>query len=436
MNHPLEPDPHQPINTGQSCGSRETDERGFSVEAEARKLDEFELPRLRPRPKRTMLKKIYYAKSAKTVSKLLAILPLCLAGCLIYIGRHQDLVIAISSLVLAAALFFGPLWFGQLSKLWGKIKKKSVTSDLEERTPPPPDDNRHDDPGGLDHLTTDYRDLGARLVTSAVGMLSAHSGIVGPSMAYAASSAGQSHLAEGLPREDSYALSSLNSRFGSAAVADGVGTSRDAHVAAFVVAQLAVRMINDWHEGRAHGSWQQLGYDLVALASEQLKENKRVEFTRNLMGYVPSSHAARQKHAAPSTTLAAVAFEQKQDYLDINWLTFGDCAVLSLEDGRWEWLSGFPDRLAQSTPALPGKATNLKSGRTSLDNRGILVLATDGFADAIDLHPRGLADAITSAIEERVSVAKFCTLLDFDIGGLYDDKTVVLLMPRGLGRPA
>jgi hypothetical protein len=150
-------------------------------------------------------------------------------------------------------------------------------------------------------------------------------------------------------------------------------------------------------------------------------------FAKTLFVQAPAAQAAL-KTAPPATTLAAAAVRQTElGSCVVHWFAYGDAAVMRLVGRKWEWQSPRPDLNRRGTDALPGHAGRLSTGEAHLDTGELIVLATDGFAEAVVAHEAELARVVTAAVARRVSAAVFGSLLDFDIDGLYDDKTLVVL---------
>ncbi len=267
------------------------------------------------------------------------------------------------------------------------------------------------------------------LIGSANSALSGHHGQLGPAWSYAASVIGQNHVAVGAVREDAYALACPEATVGVAAVADGVGSSQDAHVAAHIAAHIAAEQTSEWATAGEAMSWSAQSAAVVRDVSAALHDPECITQWRQGLAYVAHpAQTRRDKTRNPATTLATAALRTTgTDVVVVYWFAYGDAAVLKFTQGSWVWVSGTPNQVSSTTPALPGPDRHLRSGWTDLHRSELLVLATDGFTEAIEAHPGELGRVVTLAVEQRVSAAKFCTLLDFEIPGLFDDKTLVVL---------
>ncbi|WP_170067851.1 protein phosphatase 2C domain-containing protein [Lentzea guizhouensis] len=243
---------------------------------------------------------------------------------------------------------------------------------------------------------------------------------LGPLQLSAASLIGRRHRRNGEVREDTYAFSA-GERSCAVAVADGVGSAVNAHIAAEVAAWCAVDDIVHWAD-TGTSEWNDHCVELVHSTSEAVRqvEDTRTDATTSVV-----------KNNPPATTLAAAALRVADEVTVLSWLTYGDSAVLllSLADGQWTWLSGRPQELRTSvTPALPGSPDASSCGEVALQPDDVLVLVTDGVSEAVEAMPDEFAAAIVVAVrEEDMSAAKFATLLDFDIRGMGDDRTILVV---------
>lgn len=246
---------------------------------------------------------------------------------------------------------------------------------------------------------------------------------VGPLQLSAASVIGLRHDRNGELREDTYAFAAGNKSC-VVAVADGVGSAVNAHIAANVAACSAVAEVVKWSDN-ATSRWTDHCAELVRTISEAVRQ---VRDTRT------TSHASGVKSGPPATTLAVAALRVSDDETTLNWLTCGDTAVLVLAaaDRKWTWLSERQPVRTSVTAALPGTPEASLYGETALGLDDVLVLATDGVAEAIEEMPEEFAEAITVAVTEDMSAAKFATVLDFDVPGMADDRTILVVWHPGV----
>ncbi|WP_191304481.1 protein phosphatase 2C domain-containing protein [Lentzea cavernae] len=244
---------------------------------------------------------------------------------------------------------------------------------------------------------------------------------VGPLQLSAASLIGSRHRQNGEVREDAYAFAAGKDSCG-VAVADGVGSAINAHMAANAAALCAVAEVVRWADTR-RSSWTDQCMELVHRTSDAVRQ-------------VPDTRAGHpaSKNNPPATTLSVAALRTLDDATtEVNWLAYGDTSVLtlSLTDRHWTWLSGNEQGRSNVTHALPGPLENGTHGETVLEPDHVFVIATDGVAEAIEAMPGEFAEAITSSVLEAMSAAKFTTLLDFDVQGMADDRTILLVwQPR------
>ncbi|MCP2247364.1 protein phosphatase 2C domain-containing protein [Lentzea aerocolonigenes] len=244
---------------------------------------------------------------------------------------------------------------------------------------------------------------------------------VGQLQLSAASVIGSRHRQNGEVREDAYAFATGKNSCG-VAVADGVGSAINAHMAANAAARCAVDEVVRWADTR-RSSWIDHCVELVHRTSDAVRQ-------------VPDTRAGHPaaKNNPPAATLSVATLRMLDDATtEVNWLAYGDTAVLklSLNDGRWTWLSGKEQARSNVTHALPGPFENSVHGETVLEPDHVFVIATDGVAEAIEAMPAEFAEAITGTVLEAMSAAKFTTLLDFDVQGMADDRTILLVwQPR------
>lgn len=264
------------------------------------------------------------------------------------------------------------------------------------------------------------------LASSTVADVAAHCARIGPVHLYAASVIGQRHRADGGAREDAFAVASLDGWAGAAAVADGVGNTRDAHAASTIAAQSAALSSANWISAD-NRDWPAFTARLTDDVSSRLTSTGDIVAYSSTMGYAGQPHTGQHKRATPATTLAVAAFRPADDGLDVWWMAYGDTGLLILADA-WTAVSPHEDgRTRFGTHALPGPAAKIRHGSTHLSSGQILVLATDGFMAALHDLADDLGSRIRRAVGETRSPSVFSTILDFDIPELADDKTVVVI---------
>jgi len=270
------------------------------------------------------------------------------------------------------------------------------------------------------------------LLSSSHGSVVAYAGTVGSVATYVASVIGQSHSHDGTIREDAYALGEPDADIGVVAVSDGVGSTRNSHAAALLVAETAVEIAMSWSNRTnwSQVSWSALGRELIETISRALRTSPLEQISQLLPAGIAPAPSDGAKGAQPAATLAAAVYRREPSGgLRVLWANYGDSAILHLAGSHWHWQAGQPDRKNSATPALPGRPGPLTLGEFILGSGECLVLASDGFADAIASAPKELARAIYSAAADGVTAAQFATLLEFEVAGLFDDKTLLVIAP-------
>ncbi|PNE13244.1 hypothetical protein B1H26_41365 [Amycolatopsis sp. BJA-103] len=262
----------------------------------------------------------------------------------------------------------------------------------------------------------------------------AHRGWLGPVWVYAASVAGHRHTRDGAHREDSYSLASTAGAAG-LAIADGVGAGRNSHAAALLAGHVAAAGACSWAQDGNGLDWDSETDKIIDEINGIIADDDSTRSNAANLGLVTGAEQPGKRHG-PATTLIALAVVPSGAGLVVHWLVYGDSQVMLLSaDGQWHWPAGRPPpRLTGSTPALPGKAEGRIVGSAPIAPDDVLILATDGVWPAFVEQPREFAASIRSAWDCEVSAAKFATLLDFDIPGYADDRTVIMLRAVAPGR--
>ncbi|HYQ69835.1 MAG TPA: protein phosphatase 2C domain-containing protein [Actinophytocola sp.] len=263
---------------------------------------------------------------------------------------------------------------------------------------------------------------------AAVPDVAAHRRRIGPVNVVVASVIGQRHLLDGELREDGYALAVSHDQTACVvAVADGVGSSVNAHEAAAVASSTVVASAMRWIADRGTG-WEDHSARLVRDASEAVRGVRDHGDRR--------AETASGKTAPPASTLTVAVLMTSNEGTEVCWLAYGDSAalVLSVRTRQWRWLSTRDEMRVALTRALPGEPSFREHGTLRLGRDDVLVLATDGVAEPIEHMPEPFATAIIAAVTEEMSAAKFATLLDFDMAGMVDDRTILAIWHPGLSQ--
>ncbi len=264
-------------------------------------------------------------------------------------------------------------------------------------------------------------------VNSASAALAADAGMIANAWLYAASAAGLSHAVEGVRREDAYAADIIDEKTCVIAVGDGLGSTANASLAstaAVLTFTASVRLAN-----AGGGSWENTARAAVREVNHQIDAIQRRAKAEHRTA--PTGTADRGKSTmAPKSTLTGFVLRHDGDRTSVFWAAYGDSPllILSLSTRTWHWVSGQPtDPPTAATAALPGDENRLQVGFLALSADQVVVAASDGVGDAIALAPNDFAKALAEAWDTQVSAAKFATLLDFEIDGLHDDRTIVMV---------
>jgi hypothetical protein len=303
----------------------------------------------------------------------------------------------------------------------GKSPAAPTDPDLPATPPPPASDGKVESAPGAG-------EVGMLEVASTVADVCGHRTRVAGGQVYAATAVGRRHRRKEVVREDAFAIVSQGPELGAIAVADGLGSTRDAHVAAAIAAHRAAALGAAWASSARPVVWWEFAERLVANVSALLTDERYVAAQSSALGYGARDRRPRQR--PPATTLALAVARRVADGLEVWWLVYGDAVVFKIDGTGWRALSAFePHRLDSNTPALPGGPEALQHGQTKLGGPQLLLLTTDGFAELFAAEADQVGSAIKDALVRGVSAAKFSTIADANMPGLDDDKTVVVLAP-------
>jgi serine/threonine protein phosphatase PrpC len=278
----------------------------------------------------------------------------------------------------------------------------------------------------------------APLTSSALASTAAHSGRVGGLHVYAASTRGPAHAREGGVREDAFAVavheqSSAQAGCVVVAVSDGLGSSRDAHAAASVIAGSAARTVaaTPWDH-----SWAAVAAAAVGRADAAAEDADEIACTVAALASSGSPESVADKSdPLASGTLALARVREQDGQVAVDWLTLGDSGVFVFGWTRRDWRRLDPDSVPGSneTAALPRAGSAPAVGSELLAREDVLVLATDGAWQALSDMPGQFGTAMSEIWADSLSPATFATLLDFSGPGLTDDRTLVVVRGRGAG---
>lgn len=260
--------------------------------------------------------------------------------------------------------------------------------------------------------------------------LIAHRGSVGRLHAYAASLRGPSHAEDGTVREDSFALGAgQEGRVLFAALADGVGSTRDAFLASDRAAVSTVRRSATYF--RRDGSWTTLAERVVREVGDELASDPAIRRSGRGASRSPDALGRGREHtpeASAATTLTFVVVEDLLDHSQVHWANVGDSAVLMYrwQQQDWIYICGASERRSDFTECLPGSALQ-ESGQFILAQHDVLVLATDGLWKGIQAMPGQFAEVMRQVWESPLDSSEFANLLNFRGPALMDDRSAVVI---------
>lgn len=310
--------------------------------------------------------------------------------------------------------------------------------------------------------TTEIRDLGmvqgpsGRLVprlpylpsitSSGLAGLTADRGRLGAFDVYAVSQLGIQHALKASPREDAYAMAGLPGQGGCiVAVADGLGSTRNAHVASLIAVRAGIeavrrRMtpgIGPWSTEK----WHSVASECINEVTRQL-DAAQVDGAAEFYGLAPG-HAppVRKAETEPACTLSLAVLNTVGGNTEVVWASVGDSRIATIgPTSEFHWLSwtsfdrfkGVPESgstVNNSVESLPREPKKLQTGLRSLPPGSMVVLASDGWTSAVELAPEYFVGALQQVASDLPAAHVLGELVDFDIRQLYDDRTLVAVWP-------
>jgi serine/threonine protein phosphatase PrpC len=249
----------------------------------------------------------------------------------------------------------------------------------------------------------------------------------------AASCRGRGHAFEGERRQDAYAIEmSEGGHWLVAAVADGVGSSahadRAARLSASTAVTLAVRELDD-HPNTL----------LSEESASKIMEGVATALVEQRGRWGPAERGTNSRRAAtesPATTLtvAVVPADGRQDG-EALVLAVGNSPALVLEEQGWRWLVGRPEGTdrpgsllrSQLTKALPQAPHELVRQTVAWRRDSLLVLLTDGIAEAFGDGTARLAEELRISWRRPPTMLEFIRDVDYRLSTYNDDRTAVAM---------
>ncbi|WP_084509338.1 protein phosphatase 2C domain-containing protein [Nocardia pseudovaccinii] len=283
------------------------------------------------------------------------------------------------------------------------------------------------------------------LTTSGVSGLTVDRGRSGRYDVYAATQVGLSHAKDGNTREDAYAIGGDPDRgWVYLAVADGLGSAANSHAAAQRATRTCLTLLHRYASSLDRigypSTWEPLAAEITAKVAAQLDAGSVDGLAAELDYRSPHGAGDNKRTSIPACTLAFAALGPvSADGYPLAWATVGDCDLLlvDLNSGATKWLTQHATKrgmISNVTPSLPRDADRVIAGFTFVPSNLMVVLASDGMADAIRLVPEQFATLLPQIAGPRPAEHVFGQLVGFDLPGLHDDRTIVAAWPtRGRG---
>jgi serine/threonine protein phosphatase PrpC len=282
----------------------------------------------------------------------------------------------------------------------------------------------------------------AASTSSGITGLTADRGRIGRFEVYAASQVGLQHAKNGDPREDAYAVGGDPSR-GRVflAVADGLGSTNNAHAAARCASKTAVDLLRSLFDADGMPSprdWSPIAADVVTEVARRL-DPEAVGNAALDIGYLsPQSGNGGKASKPPACTLTfVVAGPFSGDTYPVYWAGVGDCELLlvDLDVGTLTWKTHNPTKtgsaISNATDSLPRNPDRVFCGAEMVPSNTMVVVASDGVGDAIRQMPDEFSRLLSRAPTAGLAEHTFAELVAFDVPGLHDDRTLVAAWPSG-----
>ncbi|MFA1538499.1 protein phosphatase 2C domain-containing protein [Actinomadura monticuli] len=265
--------------------------------------------------------------------------------------------------------------------------------------------------------------------------LQAEGGCVGRVTIRAASCRGSAHMRDGKPRQDAFCVgASADGRWIVAAVADGVGSTAHAEVAAQAAVAAAVRLTEQAVTerapaertlgGRGRGGFGPRDWEPVFRRTAAEIDDR----LRTVGGGPGSPRPGR------TTLLVLLAPADPRPGRTVHIAAVGDSPALLLRPAAGEWSfalgPGRPSGHVRDdiTPALPPGLDDLRATTFEWEPDEVLMLATDGFATALGNRSE-LSVSLAEEWGRPPDLLRFVRDVDFRRATFTDDRTVVALWP-------
>ncbi|MFE5286843.1 protein phosphatase 2C domain-containing protein [Nocardia sp. NPDC056611] len=281
----------------------------------------------------------------------------------------------------------------------------------------------------------------AAVTTSGVSGLTVDRGRSGRFEVYAATQVGLQHARTGHTREDAYAIGGApDHHWAFLAVADGLGSAENSHVAAQRACRTAVealhRRLPGYRPGDVAAQWNLLARDITAEVVHSLGAEELTRLAAEIGYRGPHGAAEGKRTSVPACTLtfAALGPVGPGGY-PVLWAAVGDCDALTVDlaTGAASWLTRNDTksggRISNVTASLPRNADRMVCGAELLPVRRMVVLASDGMADAIRMVPQQFSTILPELAGPAPAEHVFAEIVGFQLPGLHDDRTIVAAWP-------
>lgn len=302
--------------------------------------------------------------------------------------------------------------------------RSPLTDQVELRVAPPWGSRRSDGEPTLEarHAAVELERISGVLGSSHPSLAAGFISIDGIG-AWGASRRGRSHEQEDGLREDAFAMRSTADGL-VVAVADGVGSTPDAHRAAEAAAGACVSL--PWPVERLDKS----GWD--ARAAEALD---RIQIA--LGQAVPQARRGSPEPRPSTTLVGAVLHRLAAGNTRVFWFSVGDSSLIRLRRSTLgnpsiETLNDAPHSLATETAAMPKDRLDFESGVCDINlAKEFLMLATDGLAKPLNQDPQLYIEDFDKIAKSGADAGYLLASIANDGPGFYDDATAVLVTMLG-----
>lgn len=236
-----------------------------------------------------------------------------------------------------------------------------------------------------------------------------------------------------VPREDAYGMSpGDDASVVVAAVADGVGSTRHAHVASQLAVEAALRTVRTFG-GAQVGTWFDRPSEWRSVAANVMEKISpfvgptRVAERVSGGGPAGPENLSGRRRSSPATTLVVTVAAMQGDCARVLWCSVGDSrvAVLRPDVPDVMWPADTADG-RQGTRALPADSHHVDSGHYLLEPGHAILLVTDGCEAVLGLDPQARA-LLRQLIDKPCDPGPLLQVLNHFPRGANDDRTMIMI---------